>query len=289
MIKSIENEYLKVSFNTKGAELISIYDKTNKKEMMYQPLRRSWGSSDVCIFPFVARIKDGYFTHEGVTYEMEKHGIVRSEELTISSLLDDEATLVFKYNIDTLNVYPFKFTYYVNFKLIDNSIKVSYIVKNEDDKTIYYGIGGHPAFMLDGYFDGEFNYNKATISIETESVNKVKLDEYGFFMLDITNEEFPREFEVTKQLFRKEKTLILETNGVKVHLRQEGRSIDLESDCRFIAFWSDEVSGNYVCVEPWWSLPDFENCNKEISQKNTINSLEKGNMKEYSYTITINK
>ena len=61
----IENDYLKVTYNLKGAELESIYDKVAQKELLYEIDDRSWHHKDVIIFPFVARLKNGEYDHFG--------------------------------------------------------------------------------------------------------------------------------------------------------------------------------------------------------------------------------
>ena len=46
----------------------------------------------------------------------------------------------------TLEHYPFRFTFDINFRVKDNSVIITHIVKNTDNQDMYFSIGAHPAF-----------------------------------------------------------------------------------------------------------------------------------------------
>ena len=252
----IENEYLKVGINTFGGSLTSIYDKLTSEEMLYQPIPNSWQGQDVVIFPFVGRLKDKTYTVDGKTYRK----------------------------------YPFRFVVRVQYKLVDNNIEVKYIVDNIDDKTIYYGIGGHPAFICDGVLkEEEFDITDNKVVVYCDDANKVVQNSSGTFMKGIEPINV-KEFNLSKDLFRKAKTIIINSNTLnKIALyRKNGKSIEIKMfDNKYVAIWSDENFGNYCALEPWWSLPDFEDCDKELSKKLTILSHSVGEIKEYKYIVTV--
>ena len=58
----IKSEYLKVEINETGSTLESLYDKAEERELLWQGSADSWTGKDVTIFPFVGRLKDGYYT-----------------------------------------------------------------------------------------------------------------------------------------------------------------------------------------------------------------------------------
>lgn len=51
------------------------------------------------------------------------------------------------YSEETLKVYPYKFLLKITYTLVENGVITGYTVENKDDKTIYFSIGAHPAFM----------------------------------------------------------------------------------------------------------------------------------------------
>ena len=54
-----------------------------------------------------------------------------------------------------------------------------------------------------------------------------------------------------------------------------------------MAFWSDNEYGQYVCVEPWWGVPDDYDVKREISQKTLMESVEVGETYTTDYIIEI--
>lgn len=286
----IENEYLKVGINSFGGSLVSIYDKENDEELLYQPLPNSWQGQDVVIFPFVGRLKNKEYTVDNKKYSMENHGLLRYDELNIILEEKDHIVLGYRSSEKTLLKYPFEFIFNVEYKLFNKSLEVKYKVHNPSDNNIYYGIGGHPAFICDGELDEfEFNISGNKVIIEGGKLNKVILNDAGTFIKDIIPFNV-KEYSLSKNLFVKEKTIILnseELNKISL-IRKNGMIIEVEMfDNEYVAIWSDEEYGNYCALEPWWSLPDFENGPLELKEKKTIICQEKMSTKEYKYQINI--
>ena len=60
--------------------------------------------------------------------------------------------------------------------------------------------------------------------------------------------------------------VILDSNGKKF-------VFDI-SKALVLAVWTNPGFGNYLCVEPWWGLPDFDSHNNVLKEKNMITSLD---------------
>lgn len=56
-----------------------------------------------------------------------------------------------------------------------------------------------------------------------------------------------------------------------------------------VAIWSMEQTGNFICIELWWGLPDYDIPEEEISKKKEIIELDPQNKFETSYSITVLK
>lgn len=56
-----------------------------------------------------------------------------------------------------------------------------------------------------------------------------------------------------------------------------------------VAIWSMEETGNFICVEPWWGLPDYDIPEEEISKKKEIIELDTQKEFETGYSITVLK
>ena len=61
------------------------------------------------------------------------------------------------------------------------------------------------------------------------------------------------------------------------------------SEAEVLAVWTDPLFGDYVCVEPWWGIPDIINPNPELKDKPLIHSLKPAESEEKGYSIAISK
>ena len=74
----IENDYLKVTIEDKGAELVSVYDKENNEERIWCSNPDVWNRHAPILFPFVGKVNNGVYRYNGKEYEMKtQHGFAR--------------------------------------------------------------------------------------------------------------------------------------------------------------------------------------------------------------------
>ena len=76
-VRTMENEMLKVAVCDHGAELFSIYDKKNEREVLWQADPKHWGRHAPVLFPFVGKCLGGYYTHKCVQYKIVQHVFAR--------------------------------------------------------------------------------------------------------------------------------------------------------------------------------------------------------------------
>ena len=77
---TIENGKLSVTIAAHGAELSSIYDKENGRELVWQADPTFWNRHAPVLFPNVGKYYGGYFTYNGKEYPMGQHGFARDTE-----------------------------------------------------------------------------------------------------------------------------------------------------------------------------------------------------------------
>lgn len=288
----LQNDHLLVCVNSFGAVLSSIYDKKACRELLWQKSENSWNEQDICIFPFVARLKDGYYEIDGRRYNLPIHGFCKLKDFVVIEHSCDKLTLSIKYDSDTLAVYPYKFEFSVMFTLNANKLCVKYIVKNIDDKVIYYGIGGHPGLALDGVSTDEYcdiSGNRIVLN-DNLGLERVVLDDSNYFVRGL--EKFDLKDNIlylSKDVFANDAIILKNNFGGALLERKCGAKILVESDSNYFAFWSHAKFGEYVCFEPWWTLPDDENPKRELKEKSNIIRLAIGDSKEYCYSIKIVK
>lgn len=288
-MERIENNLLRVEADLHGGALFRITDKRSGAELLWQGSPDSWQGRDVVIFPFVARLKDKTYTADGAEYSMNNHGLVRYFDLTVAKKTETYLELGFESSAQTLKQYPFEFMFSVAYRLENDSLYIKYKVQNTGNKTMYFSLGGHAAYNIGctvGDVD-DISGNKLVFA-ERQTLVRYVLDGEGKF---ITEESQPLEIEelpLSKELFQKHKTLIYgAVKGGVTLLKRDGSKVVYDlGGAPYTAVWSHERKGGYVCVEPWWGLPDYADCNKELRFKRGINALEAGKTFECGYTAT---
>ena len=85
----IENKYLEVGIDPKGAELVSLYHKDHDLEYMWGADPVFWGKSSPVLFPIVGGLKDNSYIFEGKTYDLPRHGFARELVFEIEDHWDD--------------------------------------------------------------------------------------------------------------------------------------------------------------------------------------------------------
>ena len=94
MIRKIENEYLSIEINEKGAELYSIKSKSTGIEYLWQGNPEFWGGRSTVLFPICGRLFGGKYTYNGVEYEMPIHGIAKLFDFTVNNFSDNSIEFV---------------------------------------------------------------------------------------------------------------------------------------------------------------------------------------------------
>ena len=137
---------LQITTKQEGAELTSI--KLNGKEKLHDG-KEYWNRQAPILFPIVGKLKDNKTIIEDQTYEMGQHGFARDMKFECIKDKENIKEYKLKENEETLKMYPYKFELYVKYQVKEDTLIVSYEVENTDNKNIFFGIGGHPAFKCD--------------------------------------------------------------------------------------------------------------------------------------------
>jgi len=176
----IENEFLKVRVREYGAELISVFDKKNKIEHLWQADENIWGWHAPVLFPVIGRCLNDEIEIEGTKYKMKKHGFARKSNFKLLELSQEKMIFELTDSEATLKIYPYKFELLIGYRLSGNKLHVSYEVRNKDDKPIYFQIGGHPAFAVP-FLENE-KYEDYYLEFEqTENSSRHYINTSGFF------------------------------------------------------------------------------------------------------------
>ena len=161
----LENNQLIVKINPKGAELTSIFNSENQTEYLWNADPTFWGKSSPVLFPIVGSLKNNIYRFEGQEYTLPRHGFARDREFIVEKSKKNSVIFLLTHDENTLKVYPFKFEFRLIYSLENNTMNVTYSVKNIGENKMYFSVGGHPAFALPlaentAYNDYYLEFNK---------------------------------------------------------------------------------------------------------------------------------
>ena len=266
---------IKIKVNKIGAELESI--RVDGVEKLHDG-KNYWKRHAPVLFPIVGKLKNGETQIDGQIYKMGQHGFARDMEFDEIG----QNKYMLKFNDETLNLYPYKFELYISYEIKENSITTKYTVKNVDNKTIYFGLGGHPAFIC--------NYEKCEIDFEKDE-NSIEFYQLDDGLIKCEPEE--------KSKFMKANKIILNSNSFDndaiIMKKIKSKEITLKENCKkilkfkfkdfpILAIWTKK-DANFLCIEPWMNTADTINSDGKYKNKEGIIPLEQGKEFNASYTV----
>lgn len=273
----LENDKLKVTINHFGAELCSIVKKETGVEYMWNADERFWKRSAPVLFPFVGSLKNKEFLYGDKAYAMGQHGFARDMEFSLVS--NDGRQAWFSLNSDdtTYEKYPFAFTLEIGYVLTDNTVKVIWKVINEDEKQMYFSIGGHPAFMCP--LDGEGRQTDYYIEFDSDkNLLYSKLSENGLvYKQDNILATNGGKMQITEGLFDEDALVVEGAQAHRISLcKPDGKPyLTVTFDAPLFGLWSPaKKNAPFVCIEPWYGRCDSETFTGTLEEREYGNSLE---------------
>ena len=144
----IENEYLKVTVTTWGAQVKSVIRKCDGVEHIWQADKSVWGYHAPILFPHAGKVVDGIIEVNGKDYPSGQHGFARTSEHTFVEQSADTIVLELCASPETLARFPYEFRLVSTFTLENDTLHHTLTVENLDEKDLPFGIGYHPGFAI---------------------------------------------------------------------------------------------------------------------------------------------
>ena len=278
----LENGIISIDIANHGAELKSAVK--DGFEYMWCGDEKYWARTSPVLFPIVGSLKDKEYKLDGKVYQMSQHGFARDCEFDLVDCDKTAATYILKENEETLAKYPFKFNLKIKYTLINNVIKIDWLVENNNDKVMSFSIGAHPAFNLkegDNYFkfdtDNDIVYNLIDGNglYDKNSVHTLKNDGY----VRITDDMFDNDALIVENSQAKE-VIICDKNKTAY--------LKVKFSAELFGLWSPaKKKAPFVCIEPWYGRCDSNDFNGEFSQKDYIINLNLDQQFNASYEIEL--
>ena len=276
MIYHIANSYLNVEVDSKGAELQSIRA-NDGTEYLWQGNPKYWKDRALTIFPYIARLTEDSYYLDGERYQMNIHGL--APYFDFACVENNETSLVLEMvdSPDTLIQYPRKFAFRVTYQLEQNLLSVLYTVENHDDKTIYFGVGGHPGFnvpLVAGrkFEDYRLRFSEEHIPVRVGFSDTCYLNGQDMPYLLENSTTIP----LCHNLFNQDAVVFRSTaTTVTLECENDPHAVTVSfPQMPYLGIWHmPKTDAPYVCIEPWSSLPSRENIIEDFSQQESLISL----------------
>lgn len=289
---TISNDDLIVEISLEGAELTSIKDAKTGHEYLWQGDPAFWKRHAPVLFPNVGRVKDDQYQFDGKTYHISQHGFARDMAFTEQMVTSNSATFNLKSSPETLEKYPFEFSFQITYILHDNQITVSYEILNPSDDVIYYSVGGHPAFNVSQTKDekghDEFDQIYVQFSPQGQYLH-IPLTKDGLVRLDAAKYESVTKEALTHKSFKNDALIYQIGKQTEVSLIDEAAGLEIlvkSSRMPFVGVWSPYPKrAGFVCIEPWAGLADDEHSDGDYASKYASQSLGPNEIRTHDYTI----
>lgn len=286
MLYKIKNQYLTAYIDTFGAQLIRLIDKDNINRL-HEASEKTWDKVSPILFPQISRTKGYLYKANNKEYHMPMHGFAKDKEFVIEHIEEDELVLSIKDDEESLLIYPYHFSFKVIYKLLDNKLKVSFVVKSNNDDFMYYMVGGHPGFKVPLY-DFE-KYEDYFIRFEKKE-NKEAMQVVDGFLANVYKPYLNNcdVINLKHNLFVPDALIFknLESNYVDIASINHNKKIRFYfKDFEILAIWAKNTTNtDFVCLEPWNGIQKQFVIDHE---KMGVLSLKPHEEKTFSYTIEV--
>lgn len=277
MLHTIENEKLICTIESNGAEIRSLKNKATGVEYIWQIDNSIWGSSSPVLFPAIGKIKEDKVVFNGKEYAMPRHGIIRNNnQLRFEQYEVSKCAFTLTSSEETLKQYPFKFSFSVEFSLIENRLIMNYKVENRDSVPMPFACGGHTAYACS--FSENTKLSDYVIEFPTQL--NLKADTLGasgllsYYKREImSNDEI---LPLSDTLFDDDALIFtnIEFDWIRLRKKNEKKGIVVQfTGYPHLALWSKPFA-DYVCIEPWLGLPDREDESTDLTQKPSFKTID---------------
>lgn len=282
----LQNGILSAAINPKGAELYSL--QLDGLERIWQGDPAIWGRHAPLLFPLIGRLKDQQYELDGQMIQAPMHGFCRDRMFETVEADDLHVRYRTQDDASTRSVYPFSFTLEVEFQLEENAIVKRHTVTNRSDREMPFELGGHDAYRTT-LMPGETMADYAIAFEGVDHLEPFAMDEIG--TLDLPKGNIPLEGPLLTKLPQDVglDTIVLEGLPVRkasLISRKSPRKVTVEfEDFPYLGIWTAQkgVVTNYICIEPWSTLPDGHFMGRKLTDKPGIVVLAPGESKTLTF------
>lgn len=289
----LSNQYLTVNLHPKGAEIISIVGNQDHINYMWKRDACQWANSAPILFPIVGAIKNDTCRIDGKEYHMTQHGFARHNEFEIKNQSQTEVTFTLVSNDEIIKQYPFLFELNVTYKLVENTLTCFINVKNKDHQTIYFQVGGHPAFACP-FMENESSNDYYVEFAEYETRNQKVIDvaKRGMSHVQLPFFDHEKRFFVRQQLFNNDAIVIKDFKSENISIKSLNHQKSIVFHMQgfdHVGLWTAKHVGGLLAIEPWVGHADYVDFDGEFKEKESCVALDTDKEFNVQFVVEINQ
>lgn len=266
----IENDFIRVTVTTHGAQVKSVVRKQDGVEHIWCGDPEVWGFHAPVLFPHCGKVVDGIIEAKGMRCESPIHGFLRFFEQELVEHTEGSLVLELCSNEETWKHFPYNFKLQSIFTLEENTLNHTIHVENLDEDEMPFTVGYHPGFAIP--FDNNHVATDYELRFsEMESPMCVNNNPSGLTYQD--HYYFPaniRSIPVDDQLFANGSHCMvnLRSETLGLYEKDTGRGVvcSLEG-FPYTLLWSKSGTPKFVCIEPWHGLPSRVDISSKWEEK----------------------
>ena len=285
----LENEYLKVTVTTWGAQLKSVIRKCDNVEHMWLADKSHWGYHAPILFPYCGKVKDGMIEARGQHFEnLPPHGFARIGEHTLLQHTENTVVLELRDSEATHAMWPYAFRLISTYTLEADRVHHTLTVLNADQEPVSFGIGYHPAFTIP--FDDRHTAADYEFRFDTpQSPLCLNCMPTGLFQGNTYYLAYNTDtIAIDENLFANDSHCMvgLSAKTLGVYEKGTGRGVVCDiSAFPYTLIWSKPGMPRFVCIEPWHSLPSAQHGDHKWEHKATAATIAPG--ESWSTTLSM--
>lgn len=291
-IRTIENEFIRVSIKDKGAEWCSFQSVKTGKEYLWQADPAFWGRHAPILFPIIGEVANGEIHIGDNTYKLGRHGFVRDYDFEVAEQGTDFVKFRLTSNDDTRMLFPFEFALEVTYRLDAKNVAITYDVHNLQQAEIYFSIGAHPAMAVP-LAPGEarsaytLRFNQAEYA-ETQLLNDKGLRTTTRKVVLQNETDLP----IIDTLFDEDALIFKGLKSNQVSLIDGNGKVVWTFDFTgfpYLGIWSKNRQAPFVCIEPWFGVADPVDPPHAFQDKEGILRLQSDRTFSCTHAVTLHE
>lgn len=286
----LENNLIKASFKSLGAELCSLVNKKTNIEHIWQANPKVWARHAPVLFPIVGQVENNTYRIDEREFTLSQHGFARDRQFEVEKQANDCLTFLLKSDQDSLKVYPYQFELRIVYTLENNKLNIKYEVQNTDQQTIWFSIGAHPGFVC--AFSEEESFSDYDLVFEKPEMAEKMLFSAG--LLNGMKKPFlqnNKTISLNHTLFEDDAIILEKLKSAYVDLKHRSKGNTLRFHFKgfpLLAFWTKPgANANFLCIEPWFGLADVKGAKKDFRERPFMEKLQMGKKFECDYGIEL--